>query len=267
MRPPQLLLIAATLQCLGAVCAELLAAADISRCPRHQQYFQKILGYRPDFQLIGNTHELLPTTTTTTLSPDGNDINATAFSHDMQQQPRRDAINADCWQRCSEAPECAGYVLFVNVSQCFGVTQHNRTSKFYTPLRSSGLLLDSNSVYFEKICMGNGECVCVCVCACTAIGVRNHLCVSCIAVRDGVDTDTRRHDRCAMNARRRPWGKSANNAYLCTYTCSPSCVHLTSPRLTAAPCNCNTLVYVSLVLLPLSKFAVISKCFMFVRTV
>lgn len=164
--PQRLLLIAGLLLCgqpWRTVCADMLAD-DIARCPRHQQYFQKILGYRPDFQLIGSTHELFPTTTTTTtLAPGGNDINATAFSRDLNasnggaEMARRDAINADCWQLCSEAAECAGYVLFLNVSQCFGVTQHNRTSKFYTPLRSRGLLLDSNSVYFEKICLGNGE--------------------------------------------------------------------------------------------------------------
>lgn len=133
---------------------------DISRCPLYQQYFQKILGYRPDFQLIGNTHELYPPANSDTFPTNGNDINATAYAvQNYNNGGRRDAINVDCWQRCRDNVECSGYVLFLNVSQCYGISQINRSSPLYTPMLSAGLLLDTNSVYFEKICLSDGELV------------------------------------------------------------------------------------------------------------
>lgn len=141
-------------------------SADISRCPPYQQYFQKTLGYRPDFQLIGNTHDLFPLSAATDDDPNasgggcGGGAYAAAAAADCDDGgPRRDAINVDCWQRCYENVECGGYVLFLNVSQCFGVTQTNRSSRFYTPTRSRRLLLDTNAVYFEKICLTDGELV------------------------------------------------------------------------------------------------------------
>lgn len=136
---------------------------DIIRCPLFHQYFQKVLGYRPDFQLIGNTHDLLRPPTTT-LSPNGNDINATLFSQLTQGNVARlddaestdQANNIDCWLRCKSDIECSGYVLFLNVSRCFGLTFHDKSSKLYTPIDSDRLVLDTNAVYFEKICLTNG---------------------------------------------------------------------------------------------------------------
>lgn len=132
---------------------------DIIRCPLYNQYFQKVLGFRPDFQLIGNTHDLLHPTATT-LPPNGNDINATEFSHQTTRlliDTTDRAINIDCWLKCKQDIECSGYVLFLNVSRCFGLTPRDKTSQLYTPIDSDRLVLDTNAVYFEKICLANGK--------------------------------------------------------------------------------------------------------------
>lgn len=130
---------------------------DIIRCPLYNQYFQKVLGYRPDFQLIGNTHDLLHPNPTT-VSPNGNDINATEFSQARLLLDTTDqANNIDCWLKCKQDIECSGYVLFLNVSRCFGLTPRDKGSKLYTPIESDRLVLDTNAVYFEKICLTNGK--------------------------------------------------------------------------------------------------------------
>lgn len=140
------------------VCTYIFAVpVDIIRCPIYNQYFQKILAYRPDFQLIGNTHDLLHPITTT-VSPNGNDINATEFNR-LLIDTTDQANNIDCWLKCKDDIECSGYVLFLNVSRCFGLTSREKSSKFYTPINSDRLVLDTNAVYFEKICLTNGKCI------------------------------------------------------------------------------------------------------------
>lgn len=49
-------------------------------------------------------------------------------------------------------------MLFLNVSRCFGLTTRDKTSRLYTPVVDSNrLVLDTNAVYFEKICLTNGK--------------------------------------------------------------------------------------------------------------
>lgn len=106
------------------------------QCSIHQLYFQKILGYRP----LLTTERL--------------NVNNLLYRDIEHQIPS--AINIKCWEICKQDYDCSGYILFINLSECYGFTI-NEKSKHYYNLTNSTLVQDQNAVYFEKICLKNGK--------------------------------------------------------------------------------------------------------------
>lgn len=63
------------------------------------------------------------------------------------------AINLNCWKICKEDKRCFSYVLYFNVSECYGFTKDSQNI-IYEQLRDDSVLVpDNNAIYFEKFCM------------------------------------------------------------------------------------------------------------------
>jgi hypothetical protein len=99
----------------------------------YQQHFEKVIGYRPpsisltDINLIKRA------------SPQPNGL--------------PNAVNRECWTICKNDPDCSGYILFYNSSECYGFTRNERNQRYEYIRDGERLKPDSDAVYFEKICL------------------------------------------------------------------------------------------------------------------
>lgn len=101
-------------------------------CPLYSTHFQKIIGYKPTIVSLSSTSLIYK--------------GIERYSPPM-------AINDYCYKICQQDNCCFSYVLYFNVSECYGFTKCSQTNN-YELLKDEFLLVaDNNAIYFEKFCM------------------------------------------------------------------------------------------------------------------
>lgn len=110
----------------------LFVAANLSECPINSIYFQKVIGYKPATVSLSSSSLIYK-------------------GSDRYSPPK--AVNDYCYKICQQDKYCFSYVVYFNVSECYGFTKTSQFSIYELLKEDSILAADNNAIYFEKFCM------------------------------------------------------------------------------------------------------------------
>ncbi|XP_017103385.2 uncharacterized protein [Drosophila bipectinata] len=124
-----------------------VADALLLQCPLHQMQLQKIVGFRPPLEYLGEGNLIYAPPATP----------ATNFKDRSRRegQDRQDETPASqvCWRICNEDPDCIAYVHLLDTDECHGYSYFERSSRYLPISGELPLVADAEAVFYEKTCL------------------------------------------------------------------------------------------------------------------
>lgn len=125
-----------------------VADALLLQCPLHQMQLQKIVGFRPPLEYMGEDNLIYapPSTPTSNFK----DRNRREGRHDRQDETPASQV---CWHICTEDPDCIAYVHLLDTDECHGYSYFERSSRYLPISGELPLVADGEAVFYEKTCL------------------------------------------------------------------------------------------------------------------
>ncbi|EDV42528.1 uncharacterized protein Dana_GF18034 [Drosophila ananassae] len=125
-----------------------VADALLLQCPLHQMQLQKIVGFRPPLEYMGEDNLIYapPSTPTSNFK----DRNRREGRQDRQDETPASQV---CWRICNEDPDCIAYVHLLDTDECHGYSYFERSSRYLPISGELPLVADGEAVFYEKTCL------------------------------------------------------------------------------------------------------------------